>query len=47
MSQEKIKQIEKEGMASLQAVQTIADLELWEIKYLGRKSELNDILKGL
>jgi len=47
MPQEKIIHIEKEAQASLQTVQTIADLDVWEVKYLGRKSELNDILKSL
>jgi len=47
MLQQRIIQIEKEGSASLLLVKTPADLELWEVKYLGRKSELNDILKGL
>lgn len=47
MLQERIAQIEQEGKESLGAVRTAAELDAWEIKYLGRKSELNEILKGL
>lgn len=47
MIQERIAQIETEGMAALQAVKTAVELEAWETRYLGRKSELGDILKGL
>ncbi len=47
MSQERITQIEVEGKESLGAVKTAAELEAWEVKYLGRKSELSEILKGL
>ena len=47
MLQERITQIKEEGEKALQAVKTTAELEVWEVKYLGRKSELNDILKGL
>lgn len=47
MSSEKIQSLEEEGKKSLQAIQTIAELDVWEVKYLGRKSELNEILKGL
>jgi phenylalanyl-tRNA synthetase alpha chain len=44
---EKIRAIEEEGKNTLQAVKTTAELEVWEVKYLGRKSVLNEILKGL
>jgi len=37
----------KEGRESLATVSTAADFEAWETRYLGRKSELNEILKGL
>src|SRR3989344_8395315 len=47
MLSEKITDIQKEGEAALSAVKTMAELEAWEVKYLGRKSELGDILKGL
>ncbi|MFZ2187691.1 MAG: phenylalanine--tRNA ligase subunit alpha [Candidatus Moraniibacteriota bacterium] len=47
MLSERITQIETVGTASLAAVRIIAELEAWEVKYLGRKSELNDILKSL
>lgn len=47
MLQERIVQIREEGEKALQAVKTTAELEAWEVKYLGRKSELNEILKGL
>ena len=47
MLQERIVRIREEGEKALQAVKTTAELEAWEVKYLGRKSELNEILKGL
>lgn len=47
MMQEKIKTLLKEGKTSLQSVTTEAALTAWEVQYLGRKSELNEILKGL
>lgn len=47
MIQERIKTIEKAGEASLATLTTMAQFEAWEIEYLGRKSELNAILKGL
>lgn len=47
MLPEKIRSIEEEGKQSLQAVKTLAELEVWEVQYLGRKSELNNILKSL
>jgi phenylalanyl-tRNA synthetase alpha chain len=47
MSQERITQIKEEGEKTLQTVKTTAELAAWEVKYLGRKSELNTILKGL
>lgn len=47
MLSEKINSIQKEGEVALLAVKTTAELQVWEVKYLGRKSELNEILKGL
>jgi phenylalanyl-tRNA synthetase alpha chain len=47
MSQERIAQIEAEGKAALEAAKTAAELDAWEVRYLGRKSGLNEILKGL
>jgi phenylalanyl-tRNA synthetase alpha chain len=47
MLQERIAKIEKEGRTELEAVKTIIDLKAWEVKYLGRKSELNNLLKSL
>lgn len=47
MLQERIKKIETEGKANLAAVKTASELQAWEVKYLGRKSELNNLLKGL
>lgn len=47
MLQERITQIKEEGEKALQAVKTTAELDAWEVKYLGRKSGLNEILKGL
>ena len=47
MLSERISAIQREGETALQAVMTMAELELWEVKYLGRKSELNALLKGL
>lgn len=47
MLQDQIKKIEAEGNKDLAMVKTIVELQAWEIKYLGRKSELNNLLKGL
>ena len=47
MSQERIVQIKEEGEQALQFITTMAELEVWETKYFGRKSEFNAILKGL
>lgn len=47
MLQQRIKKIAEEAELSLAEVSTMVLLETWEVKYLGRKSELNDILKGL
>ena len=44
---EQIEKIAKAGEESIAAITTMADLEAWEITYLGRKSELNNLLKGL
>ncbi|MDO8566229.1 MAG: phenylalanine--tRNA ligase subunit alpha [Candidatus Moranbacteria bacterium] len=47
MLSEKIIGIQKEGERALSSIKTMAELEMWEVKYLGRKSELSEILKGL
>jgi phenylalanyl-tRNA synthetase alpha chain len=47
MLQERIKKIETEGKTALAAVKTATQLQAWEVKYLGRKSELNNLLKSL
>lgn len=47
MLQERIAQIEKEGREALQKAKTGAELTAWEVRYLGRKSELVTLLKGL
>ena len=44
---ERILAIQEEGKAELALVQDAVTLQAWEIKYLGRKSELNSLLKGL
>lgn len=44
---EQIEKIGRAGEESLAAITTMAELEAWEVKYLGRKSELNNLLKGL
>lgn len=44
---EQIEKIREAGVAVLSGITTIAELEAWEIAYLGRKSELNTLLKGL
>ncbi|MEK7549985.1 MAG: phenylalanine--tRNA ligase subunit alpha [Patescibacteria group bacterium] len=44
---ERILAIQEEGKAELALVQDAVALQVWEIKYLGRKSELNSLLKGL
>lgn len=47
MLSEQIVAIQKAGEEDLAKVQTITELTFWEVKYLGRKSELNILLKGL
>lgn len=44
---EQIEKIGQTGEEKLVAIKTMALLEAWEIEYLGRKSELNTLLKGL
>lgn len=44
---EQIEQIGSKGKETLAAIKTMAELEAWEVAYLGRKSELNNLLKGL
>lgn len=45
--EEQIRAILEEGKKALEAAKTEADIAEWEIRYLGRKSALNMILKGL
>ncbi len=47
MLQERITQIAQEGKGSLEKLTKVSELGAWEIQYLGRKSELNTLLKGL
>jgi len=47
MLSERIPVIKEEGEKALHGIKTAAELEVWEVKYLGRKSELNTLLKGL
>lgn len=42
-----IEKIGAEGEMTLEVLKTMSELEAWEIAYLGRKSELNTLLKGL
>ncbi len=44
---EQIEKIGAEGEATLASLATLAELETWEVNFLGRKSELNTLLKGL
>ncbi len=47
MPQAKIAAILAEGKRELERIQDASTLSVWETKYLGRKAELNDVLKGL
>jgi phenylalanyl-tRNA synthetase alpha chain len=47
MIQKKITSILEAGKQALATAKTEAELMAWETEYLGRKSELNEILKGL
>ncbi len=47
MLKKKIADIEREAKKSLDGISGEAELSDWEIKHLGRKSELNELLKGL
>ena len=44
---ERIEQIEAEGRAAVEAAATVAGLEEVRVAFLGRKAELNSILKGI
>ncbi|MBP6929959.1 MAG: phenylalanine--tRNA ligase subunit alpha [Candidatus Moranbacteria bacterium] len=44
---EQIEKIGQAGEASIATLKTMSELDAWEITYLGRKSELNTLLKGL
>jgi phenylalanyl-tRNA synthetase alpha chain len=44
---ERIEQIEAESRAAVEAAGTVAELEEVRVKFLGRKAELNSILKGI
>lgn len=43
----KLKQIQKEALLALEPVNDEKTLEKWQVKYLGRSSELMEIFKGL
>ncbi len=47
MMKEQILKIAAEAKEALVQAKTVADFEVWEVAYLGRKSELNALLKGL
>ncbi len=47
MLKEHIEKIKKAGEAELCALTTMDEFEAWEVRFLGRKSELNTILKGM
>lgn len=47
MLSDDIRKIQEMGEQELQALGTTEALELWNVTYLGRKSALNEILKGL
>lgn len=44
---ERIAKIETEARQALEAVKTSDELKAWEVKYCGRKSALNELLRGL
>lgn len=44
---EQIEKIAAAGEQKLAALTALSELEAWEVEYLGRKSELNTLLKGL
>jgi phenylalanyl-tRNA synthetase alpha chain len=44
---DRIEQIEAEGRAAVEAAGTVAELEEARVRFLGRKAELNSILKGI
>lgn len=45
--QSQLKNIEAESLEELKGIQDLQQLEAWRIKYLGKKSPLNDILRSL
>jgi len=44
---EKVEELAAGARRQLEAVDNLADLESWRVRYLGRKSELTTILRGL
>lgn len=44
---ERLEELQKEAVSELEGVQTEADLQAWKVNYLGRSTELNDIMKAM
>lgn len=47
MTPEQIQTLESDALEALQQVKALEGLSVWEIKYLGRKGEVSNLLKGL
>jgi len=43
----RLEEIQKEAVTELEAVQSETELQAWKVKYLGRSTELNDVLKAM
>ena len=44
---EALMQIKEKGVAEIRSAQSLKDLEAIKVKYLGKKGELTQILKGM
>ena len=44
---QQIADLREKALAELAAVKTSSDLEAWRVRYLGKKSHLTEILRGL
>src|SRR5438105_6469093 len=43
----RLAELRARGLAALAAAATTDELEQWRVQYLGRRGELNDLLRGL
>jgi len=44
---QRLNELKQTALRELEAVNDLANLESWRVRYLGRKSELTNMLRGL